>query len=387
MKTTSIAALLLVVGCSSSYEADNLIGDETAVGESGGKKGGASAKGGQAEAGAASSEEDEPTDTSSADAGGETPTDEDGGVVPKEEAGAPVPPSGCLSAANVVKVSGAFTSQYSGQPADNSTIDARGASWTMKDGWLSTPKSSSNVCWVGGEFSLSVDDTSISPTAAWADIWHHNGGQTLKYNNTNWTFDSITVRHVGDAFNMSDGAQNFTIRHSHIVDVRDDCVQNDDFHAGDVHHNFFEGCYAGFSARATAGVTPNDGHNNLWSIHDNIVWIKPSRSVYKGDSPGNAQLIKWEKTNPQLAPKLAFKNNMVRIGKTPFQSGSSSGESFYFPPGIDFAGNTLYWDGGGTAPASLVAMFDAAHGSKIVYTSAEWDAAVAAWKSSHPDVK
>lgn len=380
MRTAAIVGLFLIVGCSSSYYADSLDEEPGENAPSRGSHGEASGNDGGRRGEVDADDSDVSTDN------GASPPKDDGGVTAQPDAGV-VAPSACLSAANVVKISGSFTSQYSGQPANNSTIDARGATWTMSDGWLSTPKGSTNVCWVGGDFSLSVDDTSKSPTAAWADIWHHNGGQTLKYNNTNWTFDSISIRHVGDAFNMSDGAQNFTIRHSHISDVRDDCVQNDDFHAGEVHDNFFDGCYAGFSARATDGVTPNDGHNNLWSIHDNLIWIKPSRSVYKGDSPGNAQLIKWEKTNPQLAPKLSFKNNLVRIGKAPFQIGSSSSEPFYFPPGIEFSNNTLYWDGAGAAPASLVAMFDAAHGSRIVYTSSEWDQAVGAWKAAHPTVK
>ena len=294
--------------------------------------------------------------------------------------------SGCLTNPSKSVISGSYTSQYGGPPKSGSTVDARGASWTMKDGWLSTPKASTDVCWVGGTFKLTVDDTSLSPTAAWANIWHHDGGETLKYNNTNWTFDGVAISHVGDAFNLSTGAQNFTIRNSHISDVRDDCVQNDDMHAGSVYGNFFDGCYSGFSARASSGVTPNDGHNNSFVIAFNLIWIKPMRSVYKGDSPGNAHLIKWEQTNPQLAPKLVFAGNMVRVGKLPFQTGTS-GTAFYFPPGTTFTNNVLYWDGPGTAPKSLTDWFNAAHNSRVVYTSTEWDKAVSDWRASHPDVK
>jgi len=293
--------------------------------------------------------------------------------------------SACLAAANVSVVSGAFATQYSGTPADGETVDARSASWSMVDGWLATPKASIDVCWVGGVFELTIDDTTVSPTSAWADIWHHNGGWTLKNGNTGWIFDGVTVRHVGDAFNISKTGQDFTIRHSHVSDVRDDCVQNDYMHAGVVHDNFFDGCYVGFSARAS-GAAP-DGHLNTWVIRDNVIWIKPMYSVYKGDSPGNGQIVKWEKVAPQNAPKLVFKDNLVRVGKTPFQVGASLGEDFFFPPATDFSGNTLYWDGPGTAPGSLQAWFDAAHGSKIVYTSAEWDAAVSAWWLAHPGVK
>ena len=61
----------------------------------------------------------------------------------------------------------------------------------MVDGWLATPKTSVNVCWVGGIFELTFDDTSMSPTKAWSDIWHHNGGWTLKNSNTGWIFDGV----------------------------------------------------------------------------------------------------------------------------------------------------------------------------------------------------
>lgn len=318
-----------------------------------------------------------------------------GATTPSQVAAVPVeePPqtltaatNNCLANPSKTVLSGAFNSQYKDQPKNGSTVDARGASWTLTEDWISTPKASTNVCWVGGEFKLTFDDSKLSPTAAWADIWHHNGGQTLKYNQANWVFDSITIRHVGDAFNLSTGAQNFTIRDSHIADVHDDCVQNDDMHAGDVHHNFFEGCYAGFSARASAGDTPNDGHLNTWNIHDNVIWMKPTRSVYKGDSPGIGQIIKWEKTNPQYAPKLVFKNNVVRVGKLPFQKGSS-GDAFFFPANTDFSNNILYWDGPGKAPASLQAWFNAAHNSRIVYAIDDWNLAVFYWVVSHPGVK
>ena len=309
-------------------------------------------------------------------------------------------PTDCLGRATVSVIGGSSTSAYGGTPSTGSTVDARGASWTMTDAWLATPKSSRNVCWVGGELQLTVDDTALSsttctglgygapvvPRCAWGEIWHHNGGFTLKYDNAGWIFDSVSIHHVGDAFNLSTGAQDVTLRHSHLHDVRDDCVQNDDMHALTVHDTLFEGCYVGFSARATAGVTPNDGHLNVESIHDNLIWVKPMFSVYKGDSPGNGQIIKWEKTNPQLAPHLVFKNNVVRVGKLPFQTGSS-GEDFYFPPDTEFAGNTLVWDGAGPVPASLTAWFNAAHGSTVTTSVATWDSAVAAWKAAHPGVK
>jgi len=309
-------------------------------------------------------------------------------------------PSDCLNRTTVSALTGASTSAYGGAPANGSTVDARGASWTLGDAWLATPKASKNVCWLGGKLELTVDDTALSastcsslgygapvvPRCAWGEIWHHNGGFTLKYDNAGWIFDSVAIHHVGDAFNLSTGAQDITIRNAHLSDVRDDCVQNDDMHAVTVQDSFLDGCYVGFSARATAGVTPNDGHANVESIHDNLIWVKPMFSVYKGDAPGNGQIIKWEKTNPQLAPHLVFKNNVVRVGKLPFQTGTS-GEDFYFPPDTDFAGNTLVWDGAGPVPASLSAWFNAAHGSTVTTNLATWDAAVASWKAAHPGVK
>jgi hypothetical protein len=293
--------------------------------------------------------------------------------------------SNCLKRPLLSVISGAHTAQYKGSPANGASVDARKATWSMINGWLATPKTSVNVCWVGGIFELTVDDKSMSPTKAWSDIWHHNGGWTLKNNNTGWIFDGVTVRHVGDAFNISQGGQDFTIRHSHISDVRDDCVQNDYMHAGVVHNNFFDGCYVGFSARASGGA--DDGHLNTWTIRDNLVWIKPMYSVYKADSPGNGQIIKWEQVAPQNAPKLVFKGNFVRVGKTPFQVGTKQGEAFFFPPGTIFSGNTLYWDGPGKAPSSLQTWFSSAHNSKIVYTSTEWTAAVKSWWQAHPEVK
>lgn len=296
--------------------------------------------------------------------------------------------SPCLQRTNVKAVSGAFTSQYNATPANGSTIDARKGTWTMKDGWLATPGGGTDVCWVGGSLKLTVNDQvststyTASPTNAWSVIWHHNGGFTTKNGNSNWIFDGVAVSHVGDAFNLSNGSVNFEIRNSHLSDIRDDCVQNDYYNGGTVHDNFFDGCYVGFSARAS-GTVP-DGHLNTWNISSNLVWIKPMWSVYKGDSPGNGEIIKWDTANLDKTPKLVFKNNIIRVGKTPFQVGTNKGD-FYIPPGTDFSNNVLIWDGAGAPPANLASWFNAAHNSRIG-TMADWDAAVSQWKANHPEV-
>jgi hypothetical protein len=292
--------------------------------------------------------------------------------------------SACLSRSSVTAVTGNFSTGYRGQPANGTAVDARGGTWSFENGWIATPKTSSDVCWVGGSFFLTIDDTKNTPTDAWANIWHHNGGWTLKNSNNNWTFDGIAVSHVGDAFNFASGSQNFTIKNSYISDIRDDCVQNDYMHAGSVINNFFNGCYVGFSARASSGNIPPDGHLNTWLIEDNLIWIKPMYSVYKGDSPGSGQLFKWEFAYPDYAPKLVFRNNIVRIGKRPFQAGSSGG-SFYFPADIDFSANVLVWDGSDSVPSELAVMFSAAYSSRIG-TMEDWNSAADQWLNSHTSV-
>lgn len=291
--------------------------------------------------------------------------------------------SECLAQGADLVLDGSHTSQYTGAPDNGSVVDARTASWSFENGWLATPRTSTDVCWVGGEIFLTYNDSVLTPTDAWADIWHHNGGWTLKYDNANWVFDRVTVRHVGDGFNISTGAQNFTIRNSHIADIRDDAVQNDQFHSGTITDNFIDGCYVAFSCRED--IDPVDGGHNTMTVSDNLVWVKPMYSVFKGDSPGNGQIIKWQTDAPELAPHLVFTSNIVRVGQVPFQ-GSSSPAEFYFPPDCEFSDNVLVWDGDDPVPDELVAWFSAARNSRIG-TMAEWDAAVARWWAAHPDVK
>lgn len=296
--------------------------------------------------------------------------------------------SDCLSRPTVTVLSGTFTTAYRGAPPSGGTVDARGATFMPRDGWVVVPGAARGVCWVGGAYRLTVDDTvstssyTASPTNAWSTIWHHNGGVTTKYGQSGWIWDGVSVSHVGDAFNISDGSSDFEIRGSHLSDIRDDCVQNDKYLAGTVRDSFLDGCYVAFSARAS-GTVP-DGGANTWTVRNNLVWVKPMWSVYKGDSPGNGEIFKWDKANLTKTPKLVFRDNIVRVGRTPFQVGTKQ-QKFYVPPGTDFANNVLVWDGPGAPPPSLTAWFDAAHGSRVG-TMADWDAAVAAWRAAHPDV-
>lgn len=301
----------------------------------------------------------------------------------------PPPPSDsdCLQRTNKQTLTGTVSS-YTGSPANGSVVDARSYTVANDSAWLATPGGGSNVCWVGGEFKNTIADSATgSPTNAWATYWHHNGGFTLKNNNQNWIFDGVAIHHTGDAFNISTSGDNFEVRNSHIYDIRDDCLQNDYYLSGSTHDNLFEGCYDGFSSKASAGTSPN-GSGKTWTINNNIVYIQPQPSVYKGDAPGSAYLLKWAKPGDGLGTPehVVFKNNIVRIDKCAFASGSSCGGSFYWPPDVDWSGNSLYWGGSGAVPSDLATWFSSAHGSKMI-TKAEWDAAVAGWKTAHPGVK
>jgi hypothetical protein len=279
-----------------------------------------------------------------------------------------------------VVIEGAFT-QYRGAPLNASFIDARKGVWSLENGWIATPQSGKDVYWLGGEFFLTINDEIYSPTEAWRKIWHHNGGWTLKNYNTNWVFDRVSVSHVGDGFNIYGNTKFFTIKNSYISDIRDDAVQNDDFISGLVTNNFIDGTYVGFSARED--TNPRDGGHETWTIQENLIWIKPMYSVYKGDSPGNGQIIKWQTGAPHLAPHLVFKNNIVRVGKLPFQTGTSSGEEFYFPPDCEFDNNILVWDSEQPVPQSLKNWFNSSKNSRIG-TLEDWDNAVKNWYLEHP---
>ena len=392
----AVFACSILVGACSGEEGSNNSGGTSGSAGSGGTSGSAGAGGasGSAGAGGASGSAGAGGASGSAGSGGASGAAGSGGgsgaagsagsAGSGGSGGTSVYASDCLNRPSVSTISGTFGSQYNDAPSSGSTVDARNAKWSMVDGWLATPKASDDVCWVGGTIELTMDDTAMSPTAAWADVWHHNGGWTLKNGNAGWIFDGVTVRHVGDAFNISTTGEDFTIRHSYITDIRDDCVQNDEMYGGHVHDNFFDGCYVGFSARAS-GVAV-DGHINTWTIEKNLVWIRPMYSVFKGDSPGNGQIIKWEKSLPQNAPHLVFTNNFVRVGKTPFQVGTSQGEAFFFPPDVEFSDNTLFWDSSEAVPSSLQQWFNAAHNSRIVTSDVEWNAAVKAWRAAHPSL-
>ncbi|MGZ6005103.1 MAG: right-handed parallel beta-helix repeat-containing protein [Candidatus Saccharimonadales bacterium] len=275
--------------------------------------------------------------------------------------------------------------KYTGSPPSGTTVDARGLTISSLYGWLATP-GSNHICWLGGELKNTISDSDTgSPTDAWTNYWHQGGGFDLK-NVSSWTVDSATIHHTGDGFNVSSGGNNFELRNSHLYDIRDDCVQNDYYLSGSIHDNYFESCYSGFSSKASKGSAP-DGTGHTMTINNNIIYMAPTWSVYKGDSPGTGHLIKWAKPDAGLGTPehLVFKNNVVRIDKCPFQTGSSCSTT-YFPTDAEYSNNSLYWGGSGPIPAELVNLFSSKYGSRLI-SKTQWDASVAFWKGAHQGVK
>jgi len=255
---------------------------------------------------------------------------------------------------------------------DHTAIDARDASWRSADAGdyaVSLLGTGSGPCWLGGTI---IGEWPMSD--AW-DLWHHRAG--LRWSEPNTTVQDAVIANEGDALKPKDEdggqATNWTVRHVHVIDAHDDCLENDYVHSGVIEDSLFESCYVGFSARPSDG-NHVDGRHETVSIRSTLLHLQPMESVYKGSSPGTGGFFKW--TNDQ-SPALDISDSVFRADQEP------NHQDLGVPDvPVSCHGNVVLWAGPGSFPGRASWL---AHCPDTVIVEGPqavsmWDAAVATWK-------
>lgn len=289
--------------------------------------------------------------------------------------------SKCLArSGSVIRLTGLRKSQYKNQALQpNTIINAKGLTWDGRDSsnnpipWVATFGGQGPACWFGGKYQGVWNDT--DPNITWEDPYHHAGIATIR--SPDFLMEGIRADNNGDGIRVENPGSNFHIRGVWVSNMHDDCFENDHMLGGIVEDSFFDGCYTGISLDHKSQSL--DGSKNTMTFKDNLLWMKPMNTVFRGTAPGTAMLFKGWSPNRAVAPAMVITNNIFRIDqKTGFQK-------HQVPPLMNLktcSNNTIVWTGAGVFPYSQY--FPSCF--KITKDMSVWTNAVKKWKDAHANI-
>ncbi|HKT60472.1 MAG TPA: hypothetical protein VJQ46_10485 [Gemmatimonadales bacterium] len=258
--------------------------------------------------------------------------------------------------------------ERTGVPA-GAVVDARGADWPQVADYAVLVGGGDGWCWTGGRVE-----------GFWSDqtTWLGMHGRTAfeDYGAAHTVLEALYLRNYGDGLTIRMTADDWTLRHSHFVHMRDDCIENDYERSGLVDDVLFEGCYSGLSSRPSDyQVGTYSGANNRWTIQNSLLWLEPMAQPFKGTPPNTSGFFKWDKSSYNTSPQLALRNNVFRADMTP-----ADGTLCLAPRGkvVESVNNVIVWLGAGTYPCLPLPP-----GWTLTTDRSVWDDAVSAWKAAH----
>lgn len=317
-----------------------------------------------------------PRDAGTSDARGNAGALPDGGE--SSDAGTPpaiFTPLCTARSGPVTRISGVRKTRFSGTVMPNAVLDATGARWdgTTQDGtpipWVVTVNGEGPACWYGGSYTGIWDDT--DPAVTWENPYHHSGAFTIRV--PDFLVEGYRADNQGDGIRMEAGGSNFHIRAVYMSNIHDDCVENDSLHGGVLEDSLFDGCYTGFSADDFTKT--QDGSANTWIIRKNLMYLKPTNTVFRGPSPGTGLFFKGWVQAP--GPAVVLKDNIFRI-----DSDSGFGSlALRKEINLTCENNVIVWTGSGPFPYDFPDCFT------ITSDVAVWNQAVSRWKATHPEIR
>ena len=317
------------------------------------------------------------------------------------------PSFACLDGAGPLEViAGERTDKLEPSVEPGKRFDARGAtfmhpgtySWYqvgIRDGkWAPA-----DICWAGGYFTNDPFWHDLNIT--WQMSKDGVGGRDGYGDNTTtgsaygegmiWT--GMHAFNVHDGIRTTDSNNNWTVQHTWLEYVRDDCVENDTKYSGTIFDSLFDGCYVGLSTRGSAS---DSAEGQTIKIDRLLMRLEPMPEPYKwsektkpllyphgadGQPFGHGHAFKYEVEN---APEFSITGSVFLFA---YESKFN-----VFPPKeavSECRDNIIIWlDGPDTAPTELLDDFP---GCFTIITERQlgldtWGRLVADWHQRHPGV-
>ncbi len=262
----------------------------------------------------------------------------------------------------------------------NNIYNATGATWNGLDvnnkpiPWVIIFQGTGPACWYGGSWNGAWNDT--DPTVTWENPYHHSAAFTVRV--PSFLVEGYRANNNGDGINIETAGTNFHLRAIYLSNMHDDCIQNDSLNSGVVEDSLFDGCYVGISEDDFTKT--RNGSANTMTFQNNLLYMKPMPTVFRGTVPGISFLFKgWSQTP---SSKMVLKNNIFYITKAP----GFEVNGFGVPKNMVFtecSNNTVVWTGPGVKPPGNWP------DSCFTFTKdvSVWNNSVASWKTKHPTIK
>ena len=229
---------------------------------------------------------------------------------------------------------------------EDETLDARGAKWRLSftghQKGVTVYPTFNGTCIVGA----SVVGTQ-SRTMEWRDVKNSDGVRFAYSESTPGRFvaEGLYVDNVGDGIETvkdSRGAghgYHFVLRNSYFRDIRDDAIENDTCHSGEIRNVLVDNAFTFLSARPTQGRHLNTGSTApIITIRDALVHVNAE----------GGRLFKWPNANATCTPepRLDIRDSLFRVDHWPLEA--------EFPLGT-FDNVTIVWTGNGSIPVQIPA--------------------------------
>jgi hypothetical protein len=254
-------------------------------------------------------------------------------------------------------------------PRTDYTYDARGAEWRLSftsDQKAFTVANPSDGACISG---VSVVGTQ-SRTLDWSDVKNSDGVRfTSGRSGAAMTAEGLYVDNVGDAFEpMKDAGSagrgyTFALRHSYFRDIRDDAIENDACHGGEVVDVLMDNTFVFISTRPGRGKHLSTGASApVIRIYDSLIHANDDggRLFKRPQNPENSTCL------PE--PVVDVRNTVFRV--------DDWARSATFPNG-SYQNVTVVWTGGGSVPVPVPS------GVTVTTDLAVWNEARAEWLAQH----
>ncbi|MCC6764065.1 MAG: metallophosphoesterase [Deltaproteobacteria bacterium] len=281
-------------------------------------------------------------------------------------------PSACLSGTGpLILLSGTLSTKYTNHGlAPLTRIDARTASF------LGSPTNHYPVNLAGGAGACITGGRVLGQydrSRSW-DSMHDENNAGIAFDNAAFSVEGLRVDNVTDGI-RPEGPGPFTIRHTWLSYVRDDCVENDHVQGGLIEDSLFDGCYVAIAERPTSSIIAGgwDGRGQTLTIRRTLIHLAAMPGPRNGAATavGHEGFFKWS----DRATNVALHDNVFMAD----QVGQGGAGSMGVPATLTAcSNNVMVWLGPGDYPARLPSCFT------VTKDRGVWDRAVTAWKRAHP---
>jgi hypothetical protein len=211
----------------------------------------------------------------------------------------PIPPlSGtCLGQAGIVELAAPWRTTYTHQ-----SIDARFTHWVNVPGHAIILDGT--TCWVGGRVDGPYNDSSVyecddehCPNDECPNpcLEYHTTAGVRVDTNVPAIVERVVVSNYGDGIEASESADRagLVIKGAHLIDIKDDAVENDWGSNITVMDSLLERVNTAFASRFRSGEDI-DARANTFLIDQSLVLLHEFPNGYK-QKPGHGKVFKWEK--------------------------------------------------------------------------------------------